>query len=117
MQKKLLSDINEKFPQYQNRTKLAQSIKKLEYAIKATLKKIQTIQGYIQLYEEVSRTMKSPKKRKLDEDTVPEETLQMAATNPNNSEPHSLSTPVSTKTLVTSQEIKSGQVNETESTP
>ena len=41
----------------------------------------------------------------------------MAAPNFNNSEPHSMSTPVSTKTRLTSPEIKSGQVNETESTP
>ena len=64
--KKLLSSINEKFPHYQNRTKLAKSIKKLDYAIKVTLKKIQTIQGHIQLYAEVSRSTETPKKKKID---------------------------------------------------
>ena len=73
--KKLLSSINEKFPHYRNRTKLAQSINKLEYAIKVTLKKIQTIQGHIRLYAEVSIPTETPKKRKLVEDTVPEKTL------------------------------------------
>ena len=73
--KKLLSYINEKFPQYQNRTKLAESIKKLDYAVKVTLKKIQTIQGHIQLYTEVSQLTGTPKKRKLLEDTLLEKNL------------------------------------------
>ena len=73
--RKLLSSINEKFPHYRNRTRLAKLIKRLKYAIKITLKKIQTIQGHIQFYEEVSRMTESPKKRKLDENTVPEKTL------------------------------------------
>ena len=116
--KKLLSSINKKFPHYQNRTRLAKSIKKIEYAIKVTLKKIQTIQGHIQLYAEVSKSTETPKKRKLFEDTLPEKTHQMTPPKVNNSEPHSVSTSEKTETPSVSPETRSsGQVIKTESTP
>ena len=113
--KRLLSNIDKKFPHYRSRTKLAKSIKKLEYAIKVTLKKIQTIQGHIQLYTEVSKLTETPKKRKLLEDTLLEKNLQFAAPNFNDLESHSVGTPASTNTpLKTPETRSSGQVSETE---
>ena len=50
----------------------------MEYAIKATQKKIQTIEGHVQLHEKISRMTRSQKKRQLDEDVAPEKTLRMA---------------------------------------
>ena len=60
----------------------------------------------------------SPKKRQLDEDTAPEKTLQMTPSKVNNLEPHSVSTPETTETLLASPETRSsGQVIEIESMP
>ena len=70
------------------------------------------------MYEEVSRMMKSPKKRQLDEDIAPEKTLRMTPSKVNNLEPHSVSTSETTKTLLASPETRSsGQVIKTEKTP
>ena len=45
--KKLLFGINERYPEYQNSQKLTNPIKKLHYAIKTTLKKVQDIREHI----------------------------------------------------------------------
>ena len=59
---KLLFSINKKFPHKQTRPKLAEPIKKLQYAIKVTLKKVQNIQEHLNAHVNPETSKSTPKK-------------------------------------------------------
>ena len=106
--KKLLFGINERFLEYQNNLRHADPIKKLHYAIKTTLKKVQDIQEHInadedsEAYETVGPrtqgTSETPMKIKFSDITPPERKLQFIDSSFYDLKSHSVGTPVTTKT-------------------
>ena len=97
--KETIISINEKFTHCQTSPKLAEPIKKLQYAIKVTLKNVQNIKKYINADVNPETSKTTPKKRKFSEITPPEKNLQFIAPDFNNLESHPVGTPITTKTL------------------
>ena len=109
--KKLLLGINERYPEYQKSPKLTNPIKKLHYAIKTTLKKVQDIQEHMNAdgNQEVHRegtsgpgtqgTAETKRKRKFSEITPSERQLHFIDPRFDELESHSVGTPVTATTF------------------
>ena len=109
--KKLLIGINERYPECRKNQNLSVSIKKLDYAIKTTLKKVQDIREHIDAdggSQETLRggastprthgTAETPRKRKFSDILPPERKLQFIDPTFDHLESHSVGTPTTTKT-------------------